>query len=63
MSCTYDLVLLPVPDGRAEQTFYLVAGVIWVFTLRRRSESKLFVTVTQHTTAHKDMCPLLLTNH
>lgn len=30
---TYDFVLLAIPDRSAEQTLYLVAGVIWVFTL------------------------------
>lgn len=30
---TYHFVLLAIPDGRAEQTLDLVAGVIWVFTL------------------------------
>lgn len=33
---TYDFVLFAVPDGSAEQTLDLVAGVVWILTLSEK---------------------------
>lgn len=40
---TNDFVLFPIPDRGAEQTFDLVAHVIWAITLfKNKAKSRLF---------------------
>lgn len=46
---TYDFVLLPVPDGTAEQTLDLVAGMVWILTLSEKHCGDITVRIRQWT--------------